>query len=76
MDQNEMFQLILKEVKDSNKEVMNELSQLKEKVDRIEKVVNSHTDILNTFKFDVDFIAQRQTQTDMKVNRIENLLKL
>jgi predicted nucleic acid-binding Zn-ribbon protein len=89
VEQNDMFQLILQEVKDSNKAVMDdlkqvkneinqvkdELHQVKDKVDRIEKVVLSHTEILNSFKFDVDYIAQRQTKTDMKVNRIvENLL--
>ena len=89
MDQSDMFQLILKEVKDSNKQILNELNQVKselsqvkselhqvaDKVGQIEKIVNSHTDILNSFKFDIDYIAQRQTKTDMNVNRIDKLLK-
>ena len=75
MEQNEMFQLILKEVKESNKEGMNELKQLDEKIDRIESTVKSHTEILNSFKFDVDFLAEKQTKVEMKVNRLEKMME-
>jgi predicted nuclease with TOPRIM domain len=75
VEQNEMFQLILKEVRESSKEVVNELKQLNEKLDRIEKTVNSHTEILNSFKFDVDFLAEKQTKIEMKVNRLEKMME-
>jgi hypothetical protein len=75
MEQNEMFQLILKEIKGSNKEVINELNQLNEKIDRIEMTVTSHTEILNSFKFDVEFLAEKQTKTEMKVNRLEKIME-
>ena len=52
-----------------------EMTELNKKVDRIEKTVNSHTEILNSFKFDVDYIAEKQMKTDMKVNRIEKMLE-
>ena len=76
MEQNELLQLILKEVKESNKEVMNELNQLSEKIDRIEITVNSHTEILNSFKFDVDFLAEKQAKIEMKVNRLEKMMEI
>lgn len=103
MDQSEMFQLILKEVKESNKEITesikdvkesnkeikesnkeikesikeikNELNHLNEKIDRIDITVNSHTEILNSFKFDVDFLAEKQTKIEMKVNRLEKMME-
>jgi hypothetical protein len=75
VEQNEMLQIILKELKESNKEVLAELKGLNEKVDRIEKTVNSHTEILNSFKFDVDFLAEKQTKIEMKVNRLEKVLE-
>lgn len=72
----------IKEVKDSNKElkesikeIKNELDHLNKKVDRIEITVNSHTEILNSFKFDVDFLAEKQTKTEMKVNRLEKMME-
>jgi hypothetical protein len=75
VEQNEMFQLILKEVRESSKEVVNELKQLNEKLDRIEITVNSHTEILDSFKFDVDFLAEKQAKIEMKVNRLEKMME-
>ncbi|RHW42005.1 hypothetical protein D1B31_05005 [Neobacillus notoginsengisoli] len=50
------------------------LKDLNQKVDRIERTVNGHTDILHSFKFDVDFLAEKQVKNAMKMNRIEKLL--
>jgi phenylalanyl-tRNA synthetase alpha subunit len=72
---NKEIQEVKRVVKESNEVVIDELLQLNVKIDRVEKTVNSHTDILNSFKFDIDFLAEKQAKTELKVNRIEKILE-
>jgi hypothetical protein len=45
-----------------------------QKLENVEKTVGSINDILNSFKVDINFLAGKQTKTEMKVNRIEKCL--
>ncbi len=85
----DILQVILNEIKESNKQVnvkldmmdhrLERLEQrldgLEQKLEKVEKTVGSNNDILNSFKIDIDFLAGKQTKTEMKVNRIEKMLE-
>lgn len=64
----ETLNLILQEVKESREEVRQELKEIK-----IE--INAIKDILQSNKFDIDYIAGKQTKTEMKVNRLEKMFE-
>ncbi|RDU35685.1 hypothetical protein DRW41_16195 [Neobacillus piezotolerans] len=64
---------LLVQILEAVNEIQTEQKELDNKVSRIEKTVNSHTDILNSFKFDVDFLVKKQAKNEMRINRIEKM---
>ncbi|CEG27243.1 hypothetical protein [Bacillus sp. B-jedd] len=55
--------------------VGSELKSLNQKVTRVEKTVDGQTEILQSFKTDIDFLAGKQGKTEMKLNRLERMLE-
>ncbi|EKN69700.1 hypothetical protein BABA_09756 [Neobacillus bataviensis LMG 21833] len=77
----------LKEVRKDTDSLYSELKEVRKDLDRIEKEVRKdiegldkkvevQTEILMTFKYDIDFINEKQAKQDLKINRISKQLEV
>lgn len=50
--------------------IFSELKEVRKDIERVEKKVEVQNEILRTFKYDIDFISEKQGKQDLKLNRI------
>lgn len=58
------------------KEVRKDIDGLGTDIDRLDKKVEVQNEILMTFKYDIDFINEKQAKKDLKINRISKQLEV
>lgn len=54
----------------------NKLDEHTHSLARLEKKLDAQTDIVNSFKIDIDYLVQKQAKQDMELNRINKLIKI
>jgi hypothetical protein len=56
--------------------IFSELKEVRNDIDRLEKKLEVQNDILRTFKYDIDFITEKQAKQELKLNRISKQLEV
>ncbi|WHY84544.1 hypothetical protein QNH39_18005 [Neobacillus novalis] len=57
-------------------ELRTDMDGLRTDIDRLDKKVEVQNEILMTFKYDIDFISEKQAKQDLKINRISKQLEV
>ncbi|MFD0824310.1 hypothetical protein ACT8ZR_01360 [Neobacillus sp. M.A.Huq-85] len=79
MTDRELLEAIFSELKEVRKDVDGldqELKEVKRDIVGLDKRLEVQNEILRTFKYDIDFINEKQAKQDLKINRISKQLEV
>ena len=52
--------------------IFSEIKEVRNDIDRLEKNLEIQNDNLRTFKYDIDFITEKQAKQELKLNKSAN----
>ncbi|MFJ5715634.1 hypothetical protein [Neobacillus sp. NPDC093127] len=76
MTDRELLEGIFSELKEVRSDLDRLEKEVRKDIDRLDKKIEVQTEILRTFKYDIDFISEKQAKQDLKINRISKQLEV